>query len=138
MTAPAYATTADLAKYVPAGALASVATDIQERALLDASGEALNYLPDQATTPLVAPYDPALVRHVCWLAMWQIMSFRGMNVEAGSNDLFRLNRDAALSWLTKIARREISLTSLGAPVTGKGGPRVTSAASRGWGDLPIR
>lgn len=138
MSAPVFATTADLAKYVPAGALASVATDVQERALLDASAEAANYIPDQATMPLVAPYDPALVRHVCWLAMWQIMSFRGLNVEAGSNNLFQINRDAALAWLLRVARREISLNSDGGPVPGNGGPRVVSATSRGWGDLPVR
>lgn len=138
MTAPVFATTSDLAKYVPAGALASVSAAVQEQALTDASAEALNYIPDQATVPLVAPFDPALVRHVCWLAMWQIMSYRGLNVEAGSNDLFRINRDAAITWLTKVARREITLTSSGVPVAGKGGPRVVSATSRGWGDLPVR
>lgn len=138
MSAPVFATTSDLAKYVPAGALASVSTTVQEQALTDASAEALNYIPDQATVPLVAPYDPALVRHVCWLAMWQIMSYRGLNVEAGSNDLFKINRDAALTWLTKVARREIIINSDGAGLPGKGGPRVSSATSRGWGDLPVR
>ena len=83
-------------------------------------------------------HDPALVRHVCWLAMWQIMSFRGLNVEAGSNNLFQINRDAALAWLLRVARREISLNSDGGAVPGKGGPRVISATSRGWGDLPVR
>lgn len=138
MAAPVFATTAQLAKVVPAGALASVSTAVQEQALADASGEAMNYIPDQATAPLGEPYDPALVRHVCWLAMWQIMSFRGLNVESGSNDLFKINRDAAIAWLTKLARREITLNSAGAPVAGKGGPRVGSATARGWGDMPIR
>lgn len=138
MSTPVFATTSDLARYVPAGALASVSTAVQEQALTDASAEAMNYLPDQATVPLVAPFDPALVRHVCWLAMWQVMSFRGLNVESGANDLFMRNRDAAISWLTKVARREITLNSSGAPVAGRGGPRVSSAASRGWGDVPIR
>lgn len=138
MAAPTYATRADLAKYVPAGSLSSVSTSVQDQALLDASAEAANYIPDQATLPLVEPYDPALVRHVCWLAAWQIMSYRGMNVEAGSNDLYRINRDAAISWLTKVARREITLTSAGSPVKGTGAPRVVSASARGWGDLPIR
>lgn len=138
MSAPVFATTADLARYVPAGALASVSAAVQEQALTDASAEALNYIPDQATVPLVAPFDPALIRHVCWMATWQIMSYRGLNVESGSNDLFRINRDAALAWLTKVARREIAITSGGTPVPGRGGPRVLSAASRGWGDLPVR
>lgn len=137
MSAPVYATTADLAKYIPAGALASVSTAVQEQALLDASAEAFNYIPDQATVPLVAPYDPALVRHVCWLAAWQILSFRGMNVEAGSNDIFRINHDAALTWLTKVARREIALASAGAPLPSRS-PRVVSATPRGWNDVPIR
>jgi phage gp36-like protein len=137
MSAPVYATTADLAKYVPAGALASVSAAVQEQALLDASAEAFNYIPDQATVPLVAPYDPALVRHVCWLAAWQIMSFRGLNVEAGSNDLFKINRDAALAWLTKVARREITLASDGGPLPSRS-PRVASATPRNWDGLPIR
>lgn len=138
MATPVLATVADLAKYVPAGSLAGVALDVQERALTDASGEAYNYIPDQAATPLVAPFDPALVRHVCWLAMWQIMSARGFSVEEGSNRIFGLNRDAALAWLTKLARREITLNSNGARVPGTGGPRVLSATPRGWGNLPIR
>ena len=138
MAAPVYATRADLVTYVPAGALSSVSTAIQDRALLDASAEAANYIPDQAGVPLAEPYDPALVRHVCWLAAWQIMSQRGFNVEAGSNDVFRINRDAAISWLNKVSRREITLLSAGSPVKGSGGPRVLSATSRGWGDLPIR
>jgi phage gp36-like protein len=137
MSAPVYATTADLAKYIPAGALASVSFAVQEQALLDASAEAFNYIPDQAAVPLVAPFDPALVRHVCWLAAWQILSFRGMNVEAGSNTIFEKNHNAALAWLTKVARREISLASAGAPLPSRS-PRVQSATPRGWGDVPLR
>jgi len=52
--------------------------------------------------------------------------------------LFKSNRDAAIAWLTKLARREITLNSAGAPVAGKGGPRVASSTARGWGDLPVR
>lgn len=130
----AYATPADLAQRVPAAALSSVPTAIQEKALADASGEADTYLRAQHSLPLIAPYDPALVRHVCWLAMWSVMSYRGLNVEAGSNTLFADNQKAAIRWLTSVARGEVSLalTADSASPPRPGGARVSTQPRRGW------
>ncbi len=130
----AYATTADLAQRVPAAALAPVSIVVQEKALADASSEADTYLRAQHPLPLVAPYDPALVRHVCWLAMWSIMSYRGLNVEAGSNTLFSDNQKAAIRWLTAVSRGEVSLalTADSASPPRPGGARVSTQPRRGW------
>lgn len=128
-----YATLAQLAKHAPPGSIQDLADDVLQEALDAASAEADTYFRDQYTLPLNAPYDLTLVRHVCALAVWQLMSFKGFNPELASNIVFEKNLDNALKWMTKAARGEVSLASTAdASPERRGGARLVSDTDRGW------
>lgn len=128
-----YATTADLAKYVPPAALVGISPADQQDALDEASGVADTYIRAQYTLPLAAPYDPALVRAVCRIAVWDLMNRRGWNPEAGANDVFQRGYDDALAWLLKLSRDDVSFASDADASSGVrlGGARCSSNPRRG-------
>lgn len=129
----AYATLADLLWHAPPGTIQDIDDRLQQQALDDFSAEVDTYLRDQYTLPLGQPYDPALVRHVCAGAIWQLLCFKGFNPEIGSNAVFEKNYDRAISWLKSLARGEASLSiSADASSARLGGARVTSSPRRGW------
>jgi phage gp36-like protein len=129
-----YATPTDLLQYVPEAVLTGISPDDRQAALDDASAEADTYLRAQYTLPLSEPYDRALVRHVCAIAVWALLCRRGFNPEQGSNKTFETNYDKAIGWLKSISRREVSIDegSDASPGVAKGGPRVHSSTARGW------
>lgn len=128
-----YATLADLLRYAPPGSIQDIDDRLQQQALDAFSAEVDTYLRDQYTLPLSEPYDPALVRHVCAGAIWQLMCFKGFNPEIGSNSVFEKNFERAVSWLKSLSRGEASLSISADSSSGRlGGARVASNPSRGW------
>lgn len=130
----AYATLADLERHAPPGSIQDLDTALKEQALEDFSAEAAGYIPAQYRLALEAPYDPALVRHVCAGAIWQLMTYKGFNPELASNEVFKLNHERAIAWLRSVARGEVSLAQ-GAntpPIARQGGARISSGEDRGW------
>lgn len=128
-----YATTADLAKVVPAGVL-TMSSTLQEEALETASAEADTYIRNQYTLPLGTPYDPVLVRKVCQLAAWQLLNWKGRKVEAGKLDIFEQMQANAMAWLVRLSAGKVSLASSAdaSPGVRRGAPRVHSKAPRGY------
>lgn len=97
-----YATTADLARFVPAAAIQSVSGIAQQQALDDASNEADGYLASYFKLPLVA-WGTDLTAAVCKIAVYNIMALRGFRPD-GADDLFRQRYEDALAWLTKVSQ----------------------------------
>jgi phage gp36-like protein len=128
-----YATLAQLAKNAPPGSIQDLDDPTKQEALDAFSAEVDTYLRGQYTLPLTEPYDPALVRHTCAGAVWQLMGFKGFNPEIASNEIFEKNHKRAIEWLTKLARGDASLAiEADASTTRLGGARVSTSPRRGW------
>lgn len=127
-----YATPTDLLRYITAAQLTGISAEKQQEALDEASGEANGSLKCQFTLPLSAPYPIDLVRHVCAIAIWNLLCFKGFNPEQGSNATIATNYEKALAWLRAVARREIEPDGIidASPLLAKGGPRVWSRTPR--------
>ena len=132
MAVTRYALPADLARYVPSSAIASIPLQEQQDALDAASSEFNGALGNQYTLPLIAPFPPDLVRHVCSYAIWALLSKRGFNPEKGANATFVTNYQAASSWMLRVGRREIQPDGIqdSSPQVARGGPRVYSKPPR--------
>ncbi len=127
----AYATAAELAGYA-SGVVQSMALDKREAALESASRVADNHLRGRYTLPLASPFDAALVRAVCSIAIWDLMRQRGYNPEPGANDAFRDGYKDAMAWLLGVQGRtihpDIAVTALRSPA-----PMIHSPNRlRGW------
>lgn len=130
-----YALPADLAQLgLPATALTGVSADDQQAALDSASGVTDGYLAARFNLPLVAPFPPDLVQAVCSIAAYTLLSRRGYNPEAGSDQNVRLRYEDAMKWCRDVSdnRAHPQVTQaasvLGAPLP----PRIISKCPRGW------
>lgn len=102
-----YATPGDLTKFCRAQAFASF-DDAQQQAALDAaSALADGYLRSRFTLPVVTQSQD-LVRAVCNIAAYDLITQRGYNPDAGADDNWRLRYEDALAWLDKVAKGTVS------------------------------
>ncbi len=132
-----YALSADFTKYgLPAAALTGYAGDINDL-LTEGSAKVDTYLRGRYKTPLASPFPKEIVKAVCVLAAWDLLTIRGfdMNSEADSAVRERYNdlcgRPMQPGWLERISQGRINLdiTADTTPGTGEGAPIVTSSAA---------
>ena len=99
-----YATRTDLANLGLIGnALASVPTGVQDAALLAASAMADSYLQSRFVLP-VTSWGQDLVRIICIVAAYDIMTSRGYNPMAGADQNIRQRYIDALEWLDEVGK----------------------------------
>lgn len=134
----AYATKADLENYIPAAAIAGIGDPQIDAALQDASDEADGYLRAQWTLPLIE-WSNDLTKFVCYIAKYELMSFRGFKPDGTMDVVFADDAKKARDWLKLVAEQKVTpnfVDSSSAATTGKTsgtGPKVFSARSRGFG-----
>lgn len=137
-----YATIDDLRSAgLPQAALAGVALEDKQAALVRASREADTYLRDRYTLPLCAPFDPALVDWVCQVAAYRLMQLRGFNPAGNIDQSIALGYQHALDSLTRVAngRQQLAVTQA-SPASEQ--PTLSTNISRGYGgpggtDYPV-
>jgi phage gp36-like protein len=129
-----YAVRADLAALgLLSGALSNVPTGTQDAALLAASGVADSYLQSQYTLPLTSwGYD--LLRAVCIIAAYDLMTSRGYNPVGNVDQNIRLRYLDVIAWLEGIASGEETPASVVDSGSGSGSSSfsIRSSAIRGW------
>ena len=128
-----YATLTDLASAgLPAAALASISSGDKQAALDDMSAWCDSYLGDKYQLPLLAPYDRSLVRAVCWLAAWDLLTLRGYNPSDPTDAMVERRKDMAIDYLTRVANGQARLNvNQTSPESLQ--PDVSSECDRGYG-----
>lgn len=131
----AYATLTDLTNCgLPAAALASLSNDVKTAALEDFSAEADTYIGDKYQLPLGTPYDRTLVRAVCHLAAWDLLTIRGYNPSDPTDAVVAGRAQLAREWLVRVANGQARLNVVqSAPESLQ--PDVYTNTPRGFGDL---
>lgn len=100
-----YCTPSDLVLYaIPATAItAQITNGMQVAACIAASGEADSYMRARYPLPIIGSsagagiFDPALVRHVAYIAAFSLMSQRGFQ-GGGADQMIRENYYKAIGW----------------------------------------
>ena len=126
----AYASRTDLYRLgVAEGALANVATADQDQALEDNSRLADSYCRPRHSVPFPSPYPREIVRAVCAMAAWDLLSVRGYNPEAGGDSLMQRAEKAVL-WLRDIGsgKAQLSDAADATPATQEAAPLISSDA----------
>lgn len=130
-----YCTIAELSTYgANAATFTSTSTPDKQAAIDAASSEADGYLRaryPRAELPLTT-YDADLKAAVAKIATFEIVSKRGYNPNAGSDQVIVKRADDARAWLKALARGEVSLVVAIDPVGTAEQPRVISKDLRGW------
>lgn len=124
-----YATTTDLANIgLPAQALASVSTTIQDEHLVNASAKIDSYLRSRYSVPLASPYPDEIVSACCKLAAYSLLVRRGYD-PARHDANFRLGYEDSVSYLRDLSagRASLAITADSTPTTREGAPRVLTA-----------
>jgi phage gp36-like protein len=132
-----YALSTDFTKYgLPAAALDGYTGDINDL-LIEGSAKVDTYLRGRYKVPLASPYPKEVIKAVCVLAAWDLLTIRGfdMNSEADSAVRSRYDdlcgRPMQPGWLERISQGRINLDIAAdtTPSKGEGAPIVTSSAS---------
>ena len=122
----AYATRTQLASAgLPAQALASVSTTIQDEHLDEATAVIDSYLRSRYAVPLASPYPSEVVRCCVALAAYSLISWRGYD-PARTNETVRQRHEDALLWLRDVSagRAALSVSADATPAIREGRPRV--------------
>ena len=108
-------------------------TATQNAAIASASEYALGKIGGRYKRPLVSWQDD-LRQAVCKIAAYELLCIRGFNPAAGADINILERRNQADSWLTSVARQEISPDIVGAPHQSPAfdNPRIISSALQGW------
>lgn len=141
-----YASPTDLVTYaLPPLAVRNVSTSVQQAELDAASDVADSYLRGRYALPLSAPYPTDLVRHVCYVAAFNLIASIGFNPAAGADQLIRQRYYEAVGnpqvpgsvgWFGRVQRQEIhpavipAVAQPGDPVHDL--PQVSTSPQRGW------
>lgn len=130
-----YATLTDLSNCgLPAAALASLSNTVKQAALDDYSAEADTYLGDKYQLPLGTPYDRTLVRAVCHLAAWDLLTIRGYNPSDPTDAVVAGRAQLAREWLVRVSNGQARLNVVqSAPESLQ--PDVYTNEPRGFGDV---
>lgn len=132
-----YATAGDFTKYgLPDDALDGYTGDINDL-LLEGSAKVDTYLRGRYTVPLANPYPKEIVKAVCVLAAWDLLSVRGFDPNSESDTAIRqryddlCDRPMQPGWLERISQGRINLDIAAdqTPTTGEGAPIVLGTAS---------
>lgn len=135
-----YATTTNLQNLgLPAAALTSVSTTIQDEHLVKASGVVDSYLRGRTTLPLVAPYPDEIIDATCRIAAYTLLVRRGFNPDAYDAN-FRALYEDAIRWLKDVSAGRANLAQAadtstareGAPRIQSGEQSTTPSQLRGW------
>jgi phage gp36-like protein len=147
----AYATRADLANLgLIGGALVNVSTATQDAVLLAASAIADSYLQSAFVLPITA-WGQDLVRAVCTIAAYDLLTSRGFGMVQGPDENIRKRYEDALSWLQEASEGgqspayivDSSIGNSGATgssgstdgsvvTTSQGGLQMVTSPVRGW------
>lgn len=135
-----YASPADLVAYaLPPQAVAAIPTSVQQTELDAASETANDYIRGRGQLPLQTPYPQSLVKMVCYIAAWNLMSTRGFS-PSGADKQIQLRYAEAIEWLKGVQRQAIhpALVFSQPPAQDPeyGLPQVRSDPPRGWGFRP--
>jgi phage gp36-like protein len=152
VTGTQYATTTDLANLgLIGGVLASIATSVQNAALIAASAIADAELAGQYILPITS-WGQDLVRAVCVIAAYDLLTSRGYNPTSPADANIRLRYLDALAWLREVGDGKASPggiidsslaqdgQSLPTPTDGsvvfstEGGFQLQTTSPRGWTD----
>lgn len=97
-----YATLSDLANFVSAKVL-TAGSSAQQQAFLDTAAALANdYLRSRFDLPL-ATHGLQLTRHVCNLAAYDLITWRGYNPDSEADKNWRMRYEDALLWLEAVA-----------------------------------
>lgn len=130
----AYANEADLERFgLPTPALEELDSPTKVAALEAASEIADGYLRSAYVLPLSA-YGSDLKRHVVAIAVYDLLTRRGFDVDAGTDEHVRLRYQDAIRWLEQIAGGRIRPFSIvdATPGASEGRARASSNEGRGW------
>lgn len=140
MTTQRLAERADLYRFgIPSAAIAAISTADQDSQLDSASELALGMIYGRYKGPLVSWADD-LRMQVCRIAAYNLLNIRGYNPAAGADVNIKMRNDEAITWLTSVARQEISPNIVGAPSASPAydSPDVISAPLQGWAGRSVR
>ena len=139
MAAVQYAQISDLANYLPPRVIAGVITQAaQTYALASASSFVNGYLVDQFVLPLIPPYPQDLIRCVCVVATWDLLSLRGFDPTEGPNVTFEARYRHQVQWLEAVQAGRVTPNGIQDSAGGtvrKGGARVSTSSVRGFNSL---
>jgi phage gp36-like protein len=145
-----YATTTDLANLgLIGGALSSMPGGAQTEALQAASAVADSYIGSHFVLPILQwGYD--LVRHVCIIAAYDLLTSRGYNPTAGADPNIRERYLDSLKWLDEVGKGTQSPAQLvdssssatgtgsdGSPTAQIDGFGLITSSIRGWTDRGV-
>lgn len=125
-----YAVIADLTNLgIPETALSSFDDAQKNDALTAASDLADGWLATKHPTPLTT-YPRSLTIHVARMAVYILMTARGMNPNAGGNELIIKGNDDAMKWLAMVSKGMVVLPSTTTAPAGTSVPQIISTPSR--------
>jgi hypothetical protein len=141
-----YCQPADLVNVINPLALTGITNAQQVNACLEASAEADSYMEGRylvSKSPLVAPFDPTIVRHCAYIAVYILLVARGLNPSQGGDELVEKNYYKAVGdprypgggYFPGIQRQIINPNvSQATMVIGSAAqlPQVSTAPQRGW------
>jgi phage gp36-like protein len=86
-----------------------------QSALDDASDLADSYIGPRGQLPLLEPYPGDLVKAVCKIAAFEILSTRGINPASGADTALEIRYNQAMKWLDNVRTQVISPAFLFSP-----------------------
>ena len=136
MAAVQYAQLTDIGNYLPPRGNSGIITPAaQTYALISASAFVNGYLVDQFVLPLVPPYPQDLIRCVCIIATWDLLSLRGFDPTAGPDPVFEARYRHQVAWLEAVQAGRVTPNAIQDSAGGtvrKGGARITTTSARGF------
>jgi hypothetical protein len=141
-----YAQPSDLLNAINPNALTGISSAQQLQACIDASNEIDSFLRGRYNLPLAAPFDPGIVRHTSYVAVYMLLSARGLNPSQGGDGLIEANYHKAVGdprfpgsgYFPGIQRQIIHPSVVEAiPTIGSQTqiPQVSTQPPRGWSTL---
>jgi hypothetical protein len=129
-----YCTPADLLNTINPLALTGISNGAQVQACVDASNEADSYMRGRYNLPIASPYDPAIVRHTAYIAVYLLLAARGYNPSQGGDGTVETNYYKAVGnpmiagsgFFPGIVE---SVATIGSPTQL---PQVRTSPQRGW------
>ncbi len=86
-----YCQPSDLLNAINPLALTGISNGAQVQACVDASNEADSYMRGRYNLPLASPFDPAIVRHTAYIAVYLLLAARGYNPSQGGDGTVETN-----------------------------------------------
>jgi phage gp36-like protein len=129
----AYPTRAQLYQFgINSAALSNVPTADQDAALESTSRLADTYCRPRHETPFASPYPLEIVRAVCAIAAWDLLSVRGYNPDLG--DTLSARAERAIQWLRDLGagRAHLDTSADATPSVQECAPLISSDDPVDW------